>query len=136
MQLTRFDRWLRETFVYETHIRTLRPVESVPKGIRVIELPESPMQRYRHLYIADKSSDADVLINQLRENTQMFTTEIVELTKWYTPLIAPPGKSVTWRLLSICVITIITLSILIWVRSLMSDPEFRKSFQEALQLFK
>ncbi len=27
MQLTRFDRWLREKFVYETHIQTLRPAD-------------------------------------------------------------------------------------------------------------
>jgi hypothetical protein len=136
MQLTQFDRWLREVFVYETHIRTLRPAESTPRGIRAVELPESPMQRYRHLYIARKSSDADALIQQLRENTQMFTTEIVERKKWYTPIIAPRDKSFTWRLLSICVTVSVTLALILWIQRLLNDPEFRNAIDNARDLIK
>jgi hypothetical protein len=136
MQLTRFDRWLREAFVYETYIRTLRPVESIPKGIRAIEMPESPMQRYRYLYIARKSSDADLLIIQLRKNSQMFTTEIVERKTWYKPLIAPPGKSFTWRLLSTFVTITVILAILLWIRSLMDNPVVREAIDQARDLMK
>lgn len=136
MQLTRFDRWLRETFVYETHIRTLRPVETIPKGIRTVELPESSMQRYRHLYIARKSQDADALIKYLREQSQMYTTEIIERKNLFKPIIAPEGKSFTWRLVSLGFILIVALSITFWVRGLMNDPKFRESFLEAIQLFK
>jgi len=42
MQLTRFDRWLREKYVYETHIHTLRPPESLPAGIQTREIPDVP----------------------------------------------------------------------------------------------
>lgn len=136
MQLTRFDRWLRETFVYETHVRTLRPVESIPKGIRSLELPEGPMQRYRYLYIARKSRDADILIKQLRENTQMFTTEIVERTTWYKPLIAPAHKSFTWRLLSALVTLAGILALLLWIRSLMHNPVVREAIEQARELMK
>lgn len=136
MQLTRFDRWLRETLVYETHIRTLRPVETVPKGIKAIDMPESPMQRYRHLYITRKSADADALIKILRENTQMFTTEVIERKNWYTPLVAPEGKSVTWRLLSTIVTVSIVLAVGLWVRNLLSDPKIREAIDHAIDLAK
>lgn len=134
MQLTRFDRWLRETFVYETHIRTLRPAESVPKGIKAIDMPESPMNRYRHLYIARKSTDADALIKTLRDNTQMFTTEIIERKTWYTPIVAPEGKSVTWRLLSTLVTATIVITAGLWVRNLINDPKFRAAVDNAIEL--
>jgi hypothetical protein len=42
MQLTRLDRWLRERYVYETHVYTLRLPETVPAGVIAEELPESP----------------------------------------------------------------------------------------------
>ena len=59
MQLTRFDRWLREKFVYETHIQTLRPPESVPAGIRIVELPDAPGKRFKHLFVARNSRGQD-----------------------------------------------------------------------------
>ena len=59
MQLTRFDRWLREKFVYETHIQTLRPPETVPAGMRVVELPDVPGKRYKHLFVTGSSKVAD-----------------------------------------------------------------------------
>lgn len=136
MQLTRFDRWLREVFVYEIHVRTLRPADSLPKGIRSVDLPESPLQRYRHLYIARKSSDADILIKQLRDNTQMFTTEIVERNTWYKPLIAPAHKSFTWRILSFLTTLTVTLVILYWIRSLMNTPVVIEAINQARDLMR
>lgn len=136
MQLTRFDRWLRETFVYETHIRTLRPVEAIPMGIKAVEMPESPMHRYRYLYIARKGEQADELIKTLRENTQMFTTEIVERKTWYTPIVAPEGKSFTWRLLSTLVTVAIVLTVGLWVRNLIHDPKFRAAIDNAMELLR
>ena len=59
MQLTRFDRWLREKYVYETHIHTLRPPESLPAGIQTRNIPDVPGKRYKHLFVASRSRDAD-----------------------------------------------------------------------------
>ena len=134
MQLTRFDRWLRETFVYETHIRTLSPAQSTPPGIKRIDLPESPMQRYRHLYVTRKSADAEALISILRENTQMFTTEVVERKSWYAHIIAPEGKSFSWRLLSTLFIGSFLLTLGLWVRSLLADPKFREALDDMIKL--
>jgi hypothetical protein len=113
MQLTRFDRWLREKFVYELHIQTLRPPEYVPEGIRAIELPEAPGKRYKHLFIAASSKAADELIRQLKENNQMYTAQVVDREAWYVPFIAPKEKSVTWWLFSTAVITVSVFFVLI-----------------------
>lgn len=134
MQLTRFDRWLREKFVYETHIRTLRPLESVPGGVRAIKLPEKPGQRYRHLFIARSSKDADAVIQQLKKNSQMYKTQIVDRDAWYIPLIAPKDKSVSWWLISLVVFTISGASVVLYIKNLLSDPMLRKEILEALQI--
>jgi hypothetical protein len=120
MQLTRFDRWLREKFVYELHI----------------DLPEAPGKRYKHLFIAASSKAADELIRQLKENNQMYTAQVVDREAWYVPFIAPKEKSVTWWLFSTAVITIFVFFVLIYVKGLFDDPEFRKNFLEAVDLMK
>jgi hypothetical protein len=136
MQLTRFDRWLREKFVYETHIQTLRPPETVPAGIRVVEMPDVPGKRYKHLFVASSSKVADELISHLRENSQMYTTQVVDREAWYVPFIAPKDKSVTWWLFSMVVVTTCVFFALLYVKGLVEDPEFRQNFMEAMQLLK
>lgn len=136
MQLTRFDRWLRETFVYETHIQTLRPVDEVPRGIRQIDLPETPGRRFKHLYIAPSSKGADLLIASLKENSQMYQTSIVDKDAWYVPLVAPKEKSVTWWLFSVMFFTVASFVVLLYLKTLVQDPEFRKNFAEAIEILK
>jgi hypothetical protein len=136
MQLTSFDRWLREKYVYETHIHTLRPPEAIPRGIRVIDLPDVPGKRYKHLYVAGSSKVADELISELKANSQMYTTQIVDKKAWYVPLIAPKGISVTWWIISCVSIIIAIFCGLIYLKGLTEDPEFRKNFMDAVKLFK
>ncbi len=136
MQLTRFDRWLREKYVYETHIHTLRPPESVPLGVRTVEIPDVPGKRYKHLFVADSSRLADELIFVLKQNSQMYTTQIVDRKAWYVPFIAPKDKSVTWWLISTFIITAFAFALLIYIKGLTEDAEFRKNFMEALKLLK
>ena len=136
MQLTRFDRWLREKFVYETHIQTLRPPESIPAGIHAVELPDAPGKRYKHLFVAKSSLAADELIRQLKENSQMYTTQIVDRDAWFVPFLAPKEKSVTWWLISVAVISTCSFFALLYLKSLVEDPEFRKNFMEAIKIMK
>jgi hypothetical protein len=136
MQLTHFDRWLREKYVYETHIHTLRPPDSIPKGIRKVEIPDVPGKRYKHLFVANSSKLADELIQELKAGGQMYTTQIVDSKSWYVPFIAPKNKSVTWWLISCVVITISVFSALIYLKGLTEDPEFRKNFAEAIEILK
>jgi hypothetical protein len=136
MQLTRFDRWLREKFVYETHIQTLRPPEMLPSGIRAVELEDAPGRRYKHLFVARSSKAADELIHVLKDNSQMYTTQIVDRDDWFVPFLAPKEKSVTWWLASVVVISICSFFVLVYLKGLVQDPEFRANFMEALKLLK
>lgn len=135
MQLTRFDRWLRETFCYEIHIRTLRPAESLPKGVVAAEQSEDPNKRYKCLYVIRKAKVADCFIEQLKEANQMFQTEIYERKGLVARLAAPAEKSVTWWLITTLIITASTITGVLYVLSLFSNPEFRQEFFEALKLF-
>ena len=99
MQLTHFDRWLREKYVYETHIHTLRPPESLPEGVRAVEIPDVPGKRYKHLFVASSSKAADALISQLRQNSQMYTTAIVDRSEVLNRTVderAPDDELIAW----------------------------------------
>jgi len=136
MQLTRFDRFLLEKFVYQTHVQTLRPSELVPRGIQIVDLPDAPGKRYKHLYIAKNTKAADALISYLKENGQMYTTQIVNRDAWFVPIIAPKEKSLTWRMISIVTISTAVFFGLFYLKGLVQNPEFQKNFQEALEILK
>ncbi len=136
MQLTRFDRWLREKFVYETHIYTLRPPSSVPRRIRVHDLPDVPGKRYKHLYTTSNSRAAEELISLLKADNQMFSTQIVDRQNWYTSLVAPKGKSVTWWIVSAMAISASGVCALYYLKNLIDNPEFRKNFAETIEILK
>ena len=136
MQLTHFDRWLREKFAYETHIHTLSPPASIPAGIRAVKRPELAGQRYQNLFITRSSKAADLLIHQLKANGQMYTTRIVNRKAWFVPLIAPRDKSVTWWLISVIIFTTSAYFALLYLKSLVEDPEFRNNFMETIKIMK
>ena len=98
MQLTQIDRWLRERFIYQTHVYTMRLPESGLSGqVTVEELEESPSRRYRYRLIVNAKRDLESLLTALRSGNQMFVTRIVETDPWYRPIIAPRGKSFFFR---------------------------------------
>lgn len=136
MQLTRIDRWLKERFVYQIQILTLRPCEGVPKGVREIELPEKPGRRYKYLYTTGSSEAADRLLAELKEKNQMFSTKVVDRDEWWVEFIAPEGKSPTWYLVSAFTMMGILTPVVIWVRGLMQSPEFMKNVEEAMEILK
>ena len=136
MQLTRFDRWLREKYVYETHIHTLRPPPSLPHGIREVKIPDIAGRRYKHLFVAKSNKLADQLILLLKENSQMYTTQVVDRTGWYVPFIAPKNKSVTWWVISTILILIGLFFLLLRLNSFAEDADFMKNFKDALRLFR
>lgn len=136
MQLTRFDRWLREKFVHEIHVYSLRPPEILPGGIKAEDLPDAPGRKYKHRYIARSSETADVLISEFKSHNQMFTTRIVDRKGWHIHLIAPEGKSVTWWLAWVVVAGIALFVVTNAVRALWSNPEFQKNFWESIEILK
>lgn len=134
MQLTRLDRWLRERFVYETHIYTLRPPASVPAGVIAEELPESPGRKYKHRFILRSDSAVAALIEQLRDSSQMFTTRVVDREAWYVPLIAPQGKSITWWFIWLGITAVGVFGLVHLGRIAWADPELRKNVAEAFEI--
>jgi len=136
MQLTRFDRWLKEKFVYQIQILTLRPCENVPKGVKEIGLPEKPGRRYKHLYTTGSNEAAEKLLTELKEGNQMFSTKVVEKEAWWVQFISPEGKSVSWYLVSVFVTMAALTPVVIWVRGLLQSPEFMKNLEEAKEILK
>jgi hypothetical protein len=134
MQLTRFDRWLREKFVYETHIQTLRPPQSIPAGIRAVTPRDVADKRYKHLFVTNNSKAANTLISQLKDDGQMFSTSIVDRDAWFVPFLAPRQTSVTWWLISLVVISTSAFFVLLYLKDLINDPEFRRNFTETLEI--
>jgi hypothetical protein len=66
----------------------------------------------------------------------MYTTQIVDREAWYVPFVAPKDKSVTWWLFSVVVITTVVFFVLLYVKGLVQDPEFRKNCMDALKLLR
>lgn len=136
MQLTRFDRWLRERFVHETHIYTLRPPAEVPAGVRHEPMPETAASKYRHRFIARRSKHADALINRLKDDNQMFTTRVVERKAWFVPFLAPKDKSLTWWVIWKVLATVVVFFTLAWLKSLWDNPQIRAHLIDAVKVLK
>lgn len=136
MQLTRFDRWLREKFVHETHIYSLRPPEHIPKHTKVTELPDEPGRKYRYRFIPKNNKAMDALIHSLNEHNQMYTTRIIDRKTWITRIVAREDKSFTWW----CVWVVFTavgvaglyrIVVIAW-----NNETFRENLRGAIETFK
>ena len=136
MQLTRIDRWILEHFVHETQIYTMREPEELPGNIRHEEIPEKPGQKFKHLYATRSSKSADLLIANLKQGGQMFTTRVVDRKVWYAPMLAPKGKSVTWWVFWKIVGAIGIVLILMTLKNLWDNPEVRANVIDSIRIFK
>jgi len=133
MQLTRFDRWLLEEFVLQTHIYTLSPPSSVPRGIREIPVPDTPGRRFQHHFVASDPRSTDALVAVLKASGQMFSTQVTDRKAWYVPIIAPKGKSLTWRLVwifSVCNAIFFGAS---YLSRFWNDPVLRQNIMDAIK---
>ena len=98
MQLTKFDQWLKERFIYETRIFTMRlPEEGLPRGVRVEPTDQTSKGAYQHKLSIKSRKKADQVIVILKENHLMYATHVVEVKHWYNKRIAPEGISFTYR---------------------------------------
>jgi len=136
MQLTRFDRWLLEEFVLETHIYTLSKPPTIPRGIREIPVPDTPGRRFQHHFVASNSRSTDALVAVLKTSGQMFSTQVIDRKAWYVPFIAPKGKSLTWRLVWIFSIASSLIFGINYLSQFWNDPVLRKNFMDAIETFK
>lgn len=135
MQLTRFDRWLRDKFVYETHIYTMHAVGFVPPWTQATDLPEQAGQRYKHRYVTRHPKAADALIHHLRSNNMMFNTQIVDRRTILARLFAPKG-SFTWRCVTYAVIASSLTGATLIAKKLLDNPEIRQNLMDAFEVMK
>lgn len=137
MQLTKFDRWIREKLIYRTHIYIMRmPEAALPSGILVEELEASPSRRYRYRIIANAEHDAKRVIETLKQANQMFATRIEEANPWYKGIVAPEGKSFLFRLIWIGLSACMVLALIVAAVVVISNEELRGQIIEAFILLK
>jgi len=123
MQLTKLDRWLKERFIYETHIFTLRlPEEKLPKGVRVQEVDSKRAGNYNHKLIIKDNDLADYVITMLKNNHLMYATHVIEGKHWYNQRIAPEGKSFTFVWFT-RFLTFVALCFVVWGGYIISQNE-------------
>lgn len=94
MYQTKFDRWLKETFVYEHHIKVVHLPEKIPSGVKIEEITSL---QYHYLLTVKSKAKADKLIEYLRDTGSIFSTRIHERKHWYNPLINSGKHSFTYR---------------------------------------
>lgn len=66
----------------------------------------------------------------------MYTTQVVNRNAWLIPFIAPAGKSVTWRIITVVVYGVIGFCVFLGVKSLIDDAEFREHFRDIIRIMK
>ncbi len=136
MQLTQFDRWLREKFIYRTHVYTMRlPESGVPSQVMVEELEDAPTRRYKYRLIVSAKRDLETLLAALRNGNQMFTTRVVETNPWYKPIIAPKGKSFFFRMFWWAVVLGLVIAAFVVGYNILSNEELKSELMEAFNLF-
>ena len=133
--LTPVDHWLRERFLLQTHVYTLRLPEKLPRGIKVSELPESPSNKFRYRLVANSNGTTAKLVEKLGEAGMMFKTQVVEKKTVLKPIICPRGGSfllnVFW-MFSLAGLTYVFLRVF---RALTSDAVFMENFRGAVDIF-
>lgn len=137
MQLTKLDRWLKERFIYETHIFTLRlPEGGLPRGVRVEEVDSKMSGDYRHKLVIHNNNLADRVLVILKENQLMYATHVVEGKHWYNERIAPHGKSFTFRWI-LRFIALVLICVAGWCGFLLlNNPELIATFKDTVKEIK
>ena len=137
MQLTKLDRWLKERFIYETHIFTLRlPEGGLPSGVRVEDIEQNKGGDYRHRIMIKDNETAENVMKLLKEDHIMHATHVVEGENWYNQRIAPEGKSFTYRWILRFISLIILSAGAYGVFKLSQNEELRSTIMDTIEELK
>ena len=137
MQPTKLDRWLKERFIYETHIFTLRlPERELPAGVRVEDIEQNKGGDYRHRIMIKDNEIAENVTRILKEDHIMHATHIVEGKNWYNQRIAPEGKSFTYTWISRFFSMIIACAVIYGVFKLAQNDSLRSAIMDTIEELK
>lgn len=134
--LTKVDHWLRERYLLQTHLYTLRLPQSLPSGVSASELPETATRRYRYRIVSNTNELTDKTIKILNDQGLMFATQVIERKTWLKPIIAPKSGSViltAFWLVSFCGLILGTMKL---ASQLRNDAVFMENFRDAVEVFK
>jgi hypothetical protein len=137
MQLTKLDRWLKERFIYETHIFTLRlPERELPSGVRVEDIEQNKGGDYRHRIMIKDNGIAQNMMQLLKEDHIMHAVHVVEGKNWYNQRIAPEGKSFTYMWIFRFISLIMVCAGAYGVFKLSQNEELRKTIMDTIEEIK
>ncbi len=136
MVQTRLDRWLKEKFIYVTHVYVLRlPEFKLPRGSKVQELGAEKVGNYSLRIIVESNAAADDLTNKLRDNRQMFAVKVVESNPWFGRFIAPKSQSFTYRIIFIFMLAGMLYSSWLVFEWFLMKPELREMIKKTFYQF-
>lgn len=105
MQQTKFDRWLKERFVRETHVFCLSEPPWVPPRVVLEPMEVNLRNRFRYRMVIRSRRHLDQALAALKDQNQTFATRVESRAVWYRRFLDDPrGGSVTFRLLWIALV--------------------------------
>lgn len=134
--LTPLDHWLRDKFLFQTHVYTKNLPDKLPWSVRTRKLEESYSNTYRYRLISNSSKLTNKLINRLDQQGLMYSTHVVERKTLLKPIVAPKCGSVV--LLAIWLLTLAGLGFGVFklARKLGDDEVFMANLRETIDIFR
>jgi len=133
--LTPLDHWLRDKFLLQTHVYTMRLPEKMPKGVKARELPDSPSNKYRYRLISNSGKITNKLVKRLGEDGMMFTTHVIEKKTPLKGIISPKGGSFLLTIFWMISFVGLTIGCLKLYTMLAGDAVFVENLKGAIEIF-
>lgn len=135
MQLTKLDHWLKQRFVYQTHIFCLRlPEERFPKGVSSEALEVSKLGAFKYKLIIKDNDVADSVIELLKSENIMHSTRVVDGKSWLNKWVMPDaGKSFTFQMIGRMLILLSVCSLFFGLYQVSKNEELMSSLRVLLQ---
>lgn len=140
MQLTKLDHWLKQKFLHQTYIFSLRlPEQKLPRGVKISNVKSNKKGDYKYKLAVKNNEVAQKAIGILKEEGLMHSTHIVDVSNRFNKLIVPSsGRSFTYLWLGRFAV-LSTLASFCWFIYILSKNEqlsssIRDSIQEVIEL--
>ena len=135
MQATKLDHWLKQTFVYETHVFCLRlPDQKFSSAVKVEKLNVKKLGDFKYKLTIKNNEKAQETIDLLKVEHIMYTTRVVNGNNPLNKLIMPAGgKSFTYQLLGRIFILISICSAFFWLYGFFQNEKVRELLKSGLE---
>ena len=135
MQLTRLDHWLKQKFLHQTYIFSLRlPEQKLPRGVEISNVESNKKGDYKYKLVVKKNKTAEETIKILRDEGLMHATHVVDVNNGFNKLIVPSnGRSFTFLWLGRFVLLSTLFSFCWFLYKLSKNEKFSSSIRGAVQ---